>query len=212
MLKHIFTRRSILKKTLNQLQQATNLDESCLLSYCHPNLLASFFAWKRLFDAKLILKKFRNDYYSVLDFGSGSGELGVLLGNNIQYDFVEENDALSEFNLSINKGSRRIFIDNLPQMEYDVIFCLDSLEHNEDFQFIIKRLFSSLKHDGVLILSGPTENFLYKIGRKIAGFDGSYHTTNIHSIENFFESVSSCLLRFNSPYALPFFSISIWSR
>ena len=41
-----------------------------------------------------------------------------------------------------------------------------------------------LKDGGEVIISGPTENFLYKLGRKLAGqdFTGDYHDSEIQSI------------------------------
>ncbi len=42
-----------------------------------------------------------------------------------------------------------------------------------------------LKPNGQLVVSGPTENFLYQIGRKIAGpeYSGAYHERGIAEIK-----------------------------
>ena len=39
-----------------------------------------------------------------------------------------------------------------------------------------------LKPDGLLLVSLPTENMLYRLGRRLAGFEGHYHQSNAASI------------------------------
>lgn len=47
----------------------------------------------------------------------------------------------------------------LPENSLDVILVLDVLEHVEDPEQTIMSLVSFLKSSGMLIVSGPTENF-----------------------------------------------------
>ncbi len=63
-----------------------------------------------------------------------------------------------------------------------------------------------------MILSGPTENALYRLGRKIAGFDGHYHTTTIHHIEQAAAQHMTLLERRRAPFGVPLFSISAWRK
>jgi hypothetical protein len=50
----------------------------------------------------------------------------------------------------------------------------------------LSELLALLKQGGQLIVSGPTENILYRIGRKIAGpeYSGAYHERGIAEIKN----------------------------
>ncbi|MFT3795440.1 hypothetical protein [Flavobacterium sp.] len=52
----------------------------------------------------------------------------------------------------------------------------------------LEKFNSLLKPDGYVIVSGPTENILYKVGRKLAGsdFTGEYHETTIGKIKEVF--------------------------
>jgi hypothetical protein len=45
-----------------------------------------------------------------------------------------------------------------------------------------------LSPNGIIIISGPTENILYKIGRVFAGnrFTGDYHVTTISKVKQEF--------------------------
>ena len=70
-----------------------------------------------------------------------------------------------------------------------IVFRLDSpLEHVDDLQFVMGKLISLLKPDGEIIISGPTENFFYQLGRKLAGreFSGHYHERSITQVRKLF--------------------------
>lgn len=208
-LKHILARRKYLRKVT--ISNSEHLSESCVPSYRHPNFLASLVAWSRLFSALSMFKKYMVGN-NVLDFGAGSGELAVLLDNKFNYDFIEEVDELSNYVYLSTPLAKRVFAHALEINKYDAIFCLDSLEHNSDYQSLIEVLLSSLKPGGVLILSGPTENFLYRLGRFLSGFSGGYHKTNIFSIESYLNTKLEQISRFYVPIRVPLFSISAWRK
>jgi hypothetical protein len=206
-LNYIFFRRKNLKKLKIDLN--SNLSESCILSYCHRNLLASLVSWNRLLKARDLFQNYSIGSI-ILDFGAGSGELGLILPTCDEYGFLEENLELVNFIKNSIPSSKREEFCSLVKEKYDAIFCLDSLEHNSNFSELIDQLLISLKPSGILIVSGPTENLLYKLGRRIAGFTGDYHQTNIFTIEKYLETRLNRIQRLYTPYGLPLFSISVW--
>jgi hypothetical protein len=54
------------------------------------------------------------------------------------------------------------------------------------------RLAESLADDGVVIVSGPTESPLYRLGRRVAGFGGHYHKHTVFDVERAVATASSC--------------------
>jgi hypothetical protein len=63
----------------------------------------------------------------------------------------------------------------------------------------------------VFILSGPTENSLYRLGRRAARFAGDYHKTTIHDIEQLVEARRFVRLsRSRVPLGVPLFHVSAW--
>jgi 2-polyprenyl-3-methyl-5-hydroxy-6-metoxy-1,4-benzoquinol methylase len=180
---HVRERQKVLREAIRYQKDFELWEESCVPSYCHPNPLASWISWMRLFAAAKMAKKVKPSAKRALDFGSSIGELGHLLPQVVQYDFIESHDPAAEFLQSQLPRTRRTTLGEAPAGSYDWIFAIDSLEHNKNFAELLATLVTKLAPDGVLILSGPTENWLYKLGRKIAGFEGHYHETNIHSIE-----------------------------
>ena len=103
-------------------------------------------------------------------------------------------------------------LDRLPPGRFGAIFALDSLEHNEDVPALLDHLLPALRGDGVLILSGPTENHLYRLGRRIARFSAHYHKTTIHEIERLVDDRRfRCLDRRRVPLGVPLFNVSAWA-
>ena len=103
-------------------------------------------------------------------------------------------------------------LDSAPDHAYDWVFAIDSLEHNDDFAELLERLSSKLSPRGILVLSGPTENRLYRLGRAVAGFTGEYHTTTIFEIEQadarLLNKTDACTI----VPGLPLFRLSVWSK
>jgi 2-polyprenyl-3-methyl-5-hydroxy-6-metoxy-1,4-benzoquinol methylase len=207
--RHIQKRRKQLSSLLEGLGQEVDVEESCLPSYIHTNVAAAYTAWWRLFRA---IRKFY-EYAPggpVLDFGAATGELRHLMPKDIQYDFVEQDKALADILVEEVADARPQSLSELPQNHYACVFALDALEHNDDYPEIIEMLANSLRDDGILILSGPTENSLYKIGRRLAGFDGHYHVTNIYEINRAASNAFQCLDKTSGPWPLPLFVLSAW--
>ena len=53
---------------------------------------------------------------------------------------------------------------------FDTIFALDVLEHIPDLEKVSVKLKELIGDFGQLIISGPTENTFYHLGRRLAGF------------------------------------------
>ena len=209
-LRHIHERRDRLQRELGVQAEFQAWEESCVPSYCHPNLAAAYLSWWRLYAAvALATRQARFD--AVLDFGAAVGELRRLLPASLgRYDFIEQNDRAARYLNEQFAGARRETLDSAPAGGYSCIFALDALEHNTDFAPLLARLAGKLAPDGVFILSGPTENRLYHLGRRIAGFDAHYHETNIYAIE---VAARACMTRIDLrqlPPLLPLFRLSAW--
>jgi 2-polyprenyl-3-methyl-5-hydroxy-6-metoxy-1,4-benzoquinol methylase len=205
----IRNRREMLARQLATATTFEELEESCVPSYLHKNRLAAWVAWGRLKAAADLFRQYCNGG-RILDFGSSTGELFFLLDEHIDYHFVESNEKLCHFLKHNIPNAHQRSIENLEEQEFDAIFCLDSLEHNRDIAGIVRKLFSALKSSGCLIVSGPTENLMYRLGRKIAGFSGHYHETNVYEIERIISTDGSCERRVRFPYGIPIFSITVW--
>ena len=69
------------------------------------------------------------------------------------------------------------------------IFALDVLEHVEEAELPARStdFQALLAPGGRLIVSGPTESFMYQLARRVAGFHNAYHHRSIFDIERVLE-------------------------
>lgn len=212
-LNHIRARRADLRRDIDVVHSFEAWEESCVPSYCHPNWLAAYVSWIRLFRAAELARTIVPAPARILDFGSSVGELGHLVSEGgAGYDFVENDQHSADYLVSRLPRARRVTLEDAPEGGYDQLFAIDSLEHNENYAELLEVLAGKLAPGGVLILSGPTENRLYRLGRRIAGFDGHYHETTIYAIEAVAERLlARRAVRQVLPVA-PLFRISAWAR
>lgn len=166
--------------------RAHDRDEMAIPSYLHKNPLIRWLMWKR-YELIAGLADFSSDM-TVLEFGCGIGvflpELDRSCGK------VYAIDRFPEFakSLSAKLNLRVTFISALaevPEQSVDRIVAADVLEHIENVQPYLRLFQEKLKPwTGRLIVSGPTENPVYKVGRIAAGFrgKGDYHVSNINKL------------------------------
>jgi 2-polyprenyl-3-methyl-5-hydroxy-6-metoxy-1,4-benzoquinol methylase len=211
-LAHVQARRRALRRAIDIDAAFADWEESCVPSYCHRNPAAAWVSWWRLFVAARLARRSCPGGRSALDFGASVGELGRLIGTGVAYDFVESNEAAARYLLRELPQARRRTLDELAPGAYDWVFAVDALEHNDDYAALLQRLAAALSPGGVLVLSGPTENAPYRVGRRIAGFRGHYHTTTIYAIE----AAAARLLRRRRLATilpgLPLFRLTAWTR
>ena len=176
--------RSAIRKVLEQAERG-RLDESGFPAYSHPNGLINWLFWQRLHTAMKFIKK-GAPYEKVLDFGCGSGVMLPFLAQQSQQvtaididllplEHIKKHIPLAENILVLD--ANQISLSQLTPRSFDLINALDVLEHVDDLPRALHELLALLKPGGQLVISGPTENRLYRIGRKLAGpqFSGEYH-------------------------------------
>ena len=203
------SRRAALKSHFDVVRQFEAIEESCVPSYVHPNLFAAMVAWARLAAAAALYRRFA-PAGPVLDFGAATGEVYHVLrpSGSVDYHFIENDELLARtLTADITQAVRETSVE---PGRYAAIFALDSLEHNDDYADLLGKLADGLRPDGLLILSGTTESWLYRLGRRIAGH---YHKTTIFHIERAAEVrlVGKAVRTLPSPlFAL--FRISVWAN
>lgn len=211
-LSHIRQRRSALRRSIDVKGAFEEWEESCVPSYVHPNPLAAYVSWQRLFVAARLANQLAPHPVRVLDFGSSVGELSHILHYDGDYEFVEMDDASANFLTRQNSRARRLTLEEAPEGTYDLVFAIDSLEHNEEYAELLNELAKRLAPGGFLVLSGPTENKLYRFGRKVAGFEGHYHHTTIFDIERAAQPTLERIACRTVPFGVPLFRITAWKR
>ena len=170
----------------------TNVDEQAGPAYFNGLRLSRWIFWRRL---KLALREVPMcNEGTCVDFGCGFGlalpllrehferTIGVDLVPDLAKDFMRRWDA--------NHGCHRNAVSISDSLEHtglapesvDFMLALDVLEHFESLDGILKQIYKLLKPNGKILVTGPTENIAYHIGRKIVGFSGEYHHQTIYDV------------------------------
>lgn len=211
-IRHIRERRRALRQRIDAFGQFEAWEETCVPSYVHPNRAAALVSWWRLFAAVDLADRHAS-WGPVLDFGSSVGELAHVLPPQAgPYEFCELEEHAVEVLMANRPDAVRRTLEDAPENHYSVVFALDSLEHNEAYAELLEVLATKLRPGGLLVLSGPTENRLYVLGRRIAGYDGHYHETNIYAIEEAAKRTLQMAEAWTVPMGAPLFRISGWRR
>ncbi len=130
------------------------------------------------FTYKIILEiidKYLNSTKKILDIGCGVGTLSLYLankGNSVDGIDISNNaikackDSANILKLNKNTNFRVMkFPEQIPNKKFDFILFIEVIEHLENDQLALKKIFTLLKKGGIVILSTPSRNApLYKLG------------------------------------------------
>jgi len=173
-------------------EKSAILDEAAFPAYAHRNPLIDRIFWGRLAAAEQFLAKRSID--TVLDFGCGSGVMSYIVSGSAKQVVATDIEPESFHRMQEAVGfPHNIVFATVPELasetnrqRFDAIVALDVLEHIEDLTGILRQFEGLLRPAGVVVITGPTENALYRLGRWIAGqrFTGDYHVTNIQKVED----------------------------
>jgi 2-polyprenyl-3-methyl-5-hydroxy-6-metoxy-1,4-benzoquinol methylase len=163
-------------------------DEMAIPSYLHPNPALRWMAWRRVEIVAAFLAEIGPGLDAnacIMDFGCGSGVLfeeasryaTSVLGVDLVLDaarLLVEHWKLERVRLFTPPEAER----EVPAESVDVAIAAEVLEHIDPPQATLAFLHRRLKPGGRLLVCLPTENALYRFGRRLAGFHGHYHESN----------------------------------
>ncbi len=174
------------------------IGEAALPAYSHKNPFIDWLFWERLKIAYKYASSNGKTKNKILDFGCGSGVLSYMLAKknhcitacDVEFSPLKLLKKMIMFPSNINFIEGDILYKTLEDNYFDIIYAMDVLEHIDNLEPYIKLFDRLLTPNGLILISGPTENTFYKVGRKIAGkrFTGDYHVTNISKIKKTFNS------------------------
>jgi 2-polyprenyl-3-methyl-5-hydroxy-6-metoxy-1,4-benzoquinol methylase len=159
---------------------------------------------------------------AALDFGCGIGMMIPALASLVEVLYVCDEqlaparatarffDAANVVCLLPEEIESRIGISSL-----DVVIAADVFEHVEDLTTLVETVRCRLRPGGALIVSGPTENWAYRCGRRIVGFSGEYHVRSVFDVESGIQAggfTREQLRTLPLPSVLPLFRITLWRR
>jgi SAM-dependent methyltransferase len=183
----------MLRDAASSIPDMLQRDEMAGPSYLHRIPLVRWVFWRRLEVVAELLAAHADRYEAGLDFGCG---LGVLLPTLSSFT-----TSVYATDLELRPARQIVAAMEIPNVEFvvpetlqgritprslDYVVSTDVLEHVDDLPAIVDQIASLLRPGGCLIISGPTESFVYRMSRVLAGFGGKgdYHHTDIHRIHD----------------------------
>ena len=103
-------------------------------------------------------------------------------------------------------------LGTLGEHSLDTIIALDVLEHVDDLEQTLHDFGRALAPGGRVVVSGPTESVVYRLGRRLAGFTKHSHVRDIYQIEAAFARQFRVRRIAVFRYPLPFFRIFAGER
>jgi len=176
-------------KEIGKVYPNSVVDEMAVPSYIHWNPLIRWLMWKRLAVVQELCRGLRIN--TGVDFGTGTGVMLSFLAEISKHVI-----AIDKCIAPATRLCKRYKLQNIELYETgilplplsdgtaDLVLCLDVLEHIGALRDVTQELARILKAGGVLIVSGPSENLIYKLGRFIAGFRkrAIYHRWNVDDV------------------------------
>ena len=170
-------------------------DEMAIPSYRHRNPAMRWMAWRRIevvahFMAAACAARTDGAVRDIMDYGCGSGVLFEQASRHAArvYGIDPVLDAarllVAEWKLDeVTLLTPQDAESAIPGDGVDIIIAAEVLEHIEPVEPVLDFFRSRLRPEGQLLVSLPTEGWLYRMGRRIAGFHGHYHVSNAASIQ-----------------------------
>jgi 2-polyprenyl-3-methyl-5-hydroxy-6-metoxy-1,4-benzoquinol methylase len=165
-------------------------DEMAIPSYLHPNPLIRWLVWKRYKQIDKLAELSKD--MTVLEFGCGIGvflptlddEAGRVYTIDIFPQYAKKLAETLNLNVSFLED-----LSDLDDSSLDLVIAAEVMEHLDEPQKYVLEFNRKLKTKGRLIVSGPTENFFYRLGRSLAGFSKKeqYHHMNVDDLAKIIE-------------------------
>jgi predicted TPR repeat methyltransferase len=182
-------------KRMSELVSDEDRDEMAIPSYLHPNAPLRWMAWRRIDEVAALYRKHfpivsaEGNGIKVMDYGCGTGvlfdELCQAAEQVCGVDIVLEPARLlvGEWDLErVSLMDPATAAASIATSSLDAIVAAEVLEHIDPLDDTLEFFRDRLKPTGKLLVSVPTENALYRFGRRLAGFENHYHESNAEAI------------------------------
>lgn len=191
--------------------------------YAHPNPVARGIFWQRLEIGYGLVRELTATS-NVLDFGGGSGAFLPTLARHFASVSVADLDLDDARRIATHYRltNVRLFetdIANWSSAEsYDLVTAMDVLEHFADKSVPYRFFERRLKPGGLLLVSLPTENWIYQLGRFVLRkTKPADHYHPAHELVRYYRDAGYTLRTYRyaprlGPLAVPLFFVGLFQK
>ncbi len=148
---------------------ASFIRTSPLLRKLFYNILDIMFlrSWYARREIKLAVHEIEKDEFSVFDAGTGFGQYSYFIAKNYPRAEIHAIDVKDDYIIDCKEFFKKqklnrvsFAIEDLTKIEhenkFDLIICIDVMEHIEDDLKVFKNFYTSLKPNGIVIINTPS--------------------------------------------------------
>ncbi|MEQ1829125.1 MAG: class I SAM-dependent methyltransferase [Pirellula sp.] len=199
-----------------------NVDEQAGPAYFEGLAISRWLFWRRL---KLAVSDIpQSNGQKAVDFGCGFGLLLPWLRENfeetIAVDIVPElaQAFIEQWDAGLANQRRSIrfhttLVDaKIADSSVDLILAFDVLEHFALLDETLIEFRRILSPSGAIVVTGPTENLLYRMGRRLVGFSGDYHRQDVYQVQTKLVEYFDVRVAHVIPRLAPLFLVLVCTR
>ena len=179
--------------------------EMAIPSYLNKNPFVRAMFWRR-YDAVYRLSKLKPNM-TVCEFGCGIGVFLPTLAAEVKQVYAIDLYPQYAQELTKRQGLKNItFIKDLshvPDHSLDLMIAVEVMEHLDDPAGFTRIFTKKLKPTGRLVMSGPTESWVYKLGRFIVGYN-KYHDYHEHNVYQLIDIIAKNGFMVNQTLRFPY--------
>ena len=206
------------KKIIEKSKATTNL-------YVHPILRLIYWdRFKRAFKF-LNLKQQQERYNTILEVGCSYGFFlpslcqiaNRVIGSDVEgtFNFCKDKTLIPIKqrcpNLELKIADATRLSEVIEKSSCDVIVAFSVLEHIEEKEKALEEISKCLSPKGLFICGLPSENWIYKLGRKLLRYKEAHEEDyEYNAVRRLIEQYFIEKKMMNSPFGLPLFKIGIY--
>lgn len=192
--------------------------------YTHP--LIGFVFWNKPKTAFKFLKRHQQRYNTILEIGCSYGFAlpslcqiaDKVIGTDIEgtFNFCKDKTLASikrcHSNLELKIADATRLSEAVEPSSCDVIVAFSVLEHIEAKEKALEEISKCLSPEGIFVCELPSENWIYKLGRKMVGYSEAHKGYDYNATKRLIEQYFIEKKMMNSPLGFPLFKIGVYEK
>ena len=185
-------------------------------SYVHPNPAARWLAWRKVAVAARLIGA--EPIGAALDFGCGVGTMLRFLASHARTVYGADLDIAVAQRVCADHGLESVTllpadrIEEIGQGSLDLVVALEVLEHVDNVDAALANFERLLRPGGRLVVSVPTENWLYRLGRRMAGFRPGFHHRGSAAVRSRLDARFRRTRRVCIPPLVPLYEVMAYAK
>lgn len=200
------------------------IEKSKATTNTYTNPLIGLYFWDRLKRAFNFLKHQQKRYNTILEIDTSYGFFlpslcqiaDRVIGTDVEdtFNFCKEKTLTSikqrHSNLELKIADATKLSETIEPSSCDVVVAFSVLEHIEERGKALAEISKCLSPRGFFVCGLPSENWIYRLGRKLIGYTEAHENYDYNAVKKIIEQYFIEKKMMNSPMGLPLSKIGVY--